>query len=353
MDNVVEALASRVREARAKGHKLRPTGGGTKDFYGERLEGHLLDMKPLSGIVAYEPTELVVTVRAGTPLAELETALRGEHQYLAFEPPHFGATATVGGCVAAGLSGPTRMRTGPLRDFVLGVKVLDGRSDVLSFGGQVMKNVAGYDVSRVMAGSMGTLAVILEVSLKVLPEPPQQSTLVFEMDEATATRRVNEWVGQALPVASSAWRNNRLSLRLAGALPAVDAARAKLGGEMLADLQAGQFWHNLREQTDAFFAGDRPVWRLAVPATTEPLALQGDQLIEWNGAQRWLRSDSPAEVIRDAARRAGGHATLFRSARRAAVFTPLDAVRAKLHRNLKQAFDPHGVFSPGRMYPDL
>jgi glycolate oxidase FAD binding subunit len=353
VDNIVDSLVARVREAAKSGRKLRPTGGGTKDFYGERLQGEPLDMKPLSGIVAYEPTELVVTVRAGTSLAELQTTLRREHQYLAFEPPHFGAGATVGGCVASGLSGPSRMRTGPLRDFVLGVKVLDGRGDVLSFGGQVMKNVAGYDVSRLIAGSLGTLAVILEVSLKVLPEPPAQSTLVFDFDAVTAVRRVNEWIGAALPVASNAWRNGRLWLRLAGAAAAVDAARATLGGETMSPDQAEKLWEGLREQTDPFFAGDRPLWRLAVPATVEPLALQGDQLIEWNGAQRWWRTDRPAQQVRDVARAAGGHATLFRSALREAVFTPPDPVLMKLQRNLKEAFDPHRIFSPGRLYPDL
>jgi glycolate oxidase FAD binding subunit len=355
VDTIVESLVARVRDAGKAGRKLRPTGGGTKDFYGERLEGEPLDMKPLSGIVAYEPTELVVTVRAGTSVAELEKTLRTDHQYLAFEPPHFGASATIGGCVASGLSGPSRMRTGPLRDFVLGVKVLDGRGDVLSFGGQVMKNVAGYDVSRLIAGSLGTLAVILEVSLKVLPEPAAQSTLVFDFDEATAVRRVNEWVGSALPVAANVWRSNRLWLRLAGAPAAVDAARATLGGETLSPDQAAKLWDGLREQTDPFFGGERPLWRLAVPATVEPLALQGDQLIEWNGAQRWWRTENPAQRVREVARGAGGHATLFRSARRdgSPVFTPPDPVRMKLQRNLKDAFDPQRIFSPGRIFPEL
>src|SRR6185295_1861946 len=227
---LIESLQERIRDAASRRSALRLRGGGSKDFYGNAPRGEILDTRGHAGIVDYEPTELVVTARCGTPLSELENLLERNRQCLPFEPPHFAASATLGGCVAAGLSGPRRASAGALRDFVLGVKLIDGRGEALSFGGQVMKNVAGYDVSRLIAGSLGTLGLIAEVAIKVLPEPAEQSTLVFDFDEATAVRRVNEWVGSALPVASNVWRSNRLWLRLAGAQAAVDAARATLGG---------------------------------------------------------------------------------------------------------------------------
>lgn len=355
MEREIEQLAGRVRQAAEKGERLRIRGGGTKDFYGQALEGEVLDTTALSGVVGYEPTELVVTARAGTPLAALEAVLAEQGQMLAFEPPRFGPLATLGGCVACGLSGPRRASAGAVRDFVLGVKVLDGRGEVLSFGGQVMKNVAGYDVSRLMCGALGTLGVILEVSLKVLPLPVAEETLRFAMDQAESLRWLNEWGGKPLPLSGSAWQDGALSLRLSGAAAAVQAARGWLGGEVLAPGLAQDFWAGLREHTAAFFSGPQPLWRLSVPSVAPPLALPGRQLMEWGGALRWLRSDAPAELIRAAAREAGGHATLFRGGDRnaVAVFTPLDPVQWKIHRNLKQAFDPRGILNPGRLYPDL
>ncbi|MBL8394796.1 MAG: glycolate oxidase subunit GlcE, partial [Candidatus Accumulibacter sp.] len=309
----------------------------------------------LRGIVAYEPTELVVTVRAGTPLAELAGTLAGKGQWLAFEPPHCGPAATVGGMLASGLSGPRRQAVGALRDFVLGVKLLDGRGEVLSFGGQVMKNVAGYDVPRLIAGSLGTLGIVLEVSLKVLPQPVAEKSLRFAFDEASALRRLNEWGGRPLPISASAWHDGVLTLRLSGAAAAVAAAQRKLAGDLLDDAEAATFWVSIREQQHAFFAGEEPLWRLGLPSVAEPQGL-GPTLIEWGGAQRWLRGGDAAE-IRAAAAKAGGHATLFRGDDAlkvsVGVFQPLSGSLARIHRNLKQAFDPQGVFNPGRMYPDL
>ena len=205
MDAVLEKLSETVRAAGRSKRALRLRGGGTKDFYGNALEGEVLDTRGYSGIVTYEPSELVITARCGTRLAATESAMRERGQMLAFEPPHFGEGATLGGMVAAGLSGPRRQAAGALRDFVLGVKIMDGRGDVLSFGGQVMKNVAGYDVSRLMAGSLGTLGIILDVSLKALPRPAAEATLRLELPEDKAIEQLNRWGGKPLAIGASAW----------------------------------------------------------------------------------------------------------------------------------------------------
>ncbi|HEY5290802.1 MAG TPA: glycolate oxidase subunit GlcE [Burkholderiales bacterium] len=354
MQEVIEGYADRIRSAAAEKRPLRLRGGGTKDFYGQALEGEVLDTRAYAGIVAYEPTELVITVRCGTPLAELEAALRVEGQHLAFEPPYFGPGATVGGMLAAGLSGPRRACAGAVRDFVLGVRMLDGRGDDLSFGGQVMKNVAGYDVSRPMAGSLGTLGLILEVSLKVPPLPFAEATLKLEMPQDKAIGILNHWGGKPLPISACAWAEGDLAVRLSGAASAVKAAREAIGGESIEPGRAQRFWLAIREQTYPFFSAEKPLWRLSVPSVTPPLALPGEQLIEWGGSLRWLASNADARTIREAAAQAGGHATLFRASDKGAgVFTPLAPALAKIHRNLKQAFDPAGIFNPGRMYPDL
>ncbi|MGH8703293.1 MAG: glycolate oxidase subunit GlcE, partial [Burkholderiales bacterium] len=307
-----------------------------------------------SGIVSYEPTELVVTARCGTSLALLEEALHEKGQFLPFEPPHFGAGASFGGCIAAGLSGPRRASAGALRDFVLGVKIVDGRGRVLSFGGQVMKNVAGYDVSRLMAGSLGTLGVLLEVSLKVLPVPAAETTLHLKCDDSRAIALMNEWAGKPLPITATAFHNGELGVRLSGAPVAVNAAAKRIGGRPVAPAQAERFWTGIREQTDPFFVGSGQLWRLSVKSTTPSLDLPGQQLIEWSGALRWHKSAADAKTIRDAAAHSGGHATLFRGGDGSeSAFHPLPPVLMKLHRNLKQAFDPAGILNPGRLYPDL
>jgi glycolate oxidase FAD binding subunit len=232
--------------------------------------------------------------------------------------------------------------------------LLDGRGQVLSFGGTVMKNVAGYDVARMLAGSLGILGVIVEVSVKVLPVPAAETTLDFEMDETEALARLNQWGGQPLPISASAWAGGELMLRLSGAASAIAAAHASIGGEALDEEKAQVYWRGLREQTDAYFGGDKPLWRLSVPSVAPPLALPGEQLIEWGGAQRWLATNADARTVREAATRAGGHATLFRASDKSAgVFTPLTPVLARIHGNLKQTFDPAGIFNPGRMYADL
>jgi glycolate oxidase FAD binding subunit len=352
------ALAERVRAAAAAGTPLRVRGGGSKDFYGQALTGDILDIAPHSGVTSYEPSELVVTARAGTSLAALEALLAAQGQCLPFEPPHFGgamgAKATVGGMVASGLSGPARASVGAVRDYMLGVVLLNGKGERLVFGGQVMKNVAGYDVSRLMAGSLGTLGVLLEVSLKVLPVAPQEATLVFDLDEAAALRQLNRWGALPLPVNASCWRGGRLWVRLRGAKAAVAAAQTSMGGEVL-DSDAARHWTALCEQTQPFFAlqAGESLWRLSVPDSAAPLNL-GETLVEWGGAQRWLkRPDGDAALVRAAAAQVNGHATLFRSAGKSVpVFSALKPPLDRIHRELKKQFDPAGVFNPGRMFAD-
>ena len=361
MDAALEGLVDRVRAARADKTALDIRGGCTKTFYGGLPRGEPLDLRPLTGISSYEPSELVVTVRGGTPLAELEAALAEKGQCLPFEPPHFAAGGTVGGMVACGLAGPARAAVGGVRDYVLGAKLLDGRGELLSFGGQVMKNVAGYDVSRTLAGSMGILGVICEVSLKVLPVAPATLSLRLEMDAATAIRRLNEWGGQPLPLNASAWWDGTLVLRLSGAAAAVNAAHARIGGEVVDPTLAAGFWAGLRDHRDEFFQGalravegGASLWRLSVPATTPPLDLSGEQLVEWGGAQRWLCTSAPASAMRSAASSVGGHAVLFRANDKSAgAFAPLAPPLERIHRELKRAFDPDGIFNPGRLVPEL
>lgn len=371
-DPALSAIVEQVRAAAAARAPLAIRGGGTKDFYGEPSpRGTLLDTRALAGVSSYEPTELVVTARCGTPLVELESLLATKGQCLPFEPPHFGEArtpvgqrgATVGGMVGAGLAGPARAAAGSVRDFLLGATMLNGRAEVLSFGGQVMKNVAGYDVSRLLAGSLGVLGVILEVSLKVLPVAPATSTLRFEMAEADALTQLARWGGQPLPLNASAWCDGKLVLRLSGAEAAVRAARLSLGGEIVEAGAATSFWDGIRHQDDAFFSRARQaiatgatLWRLSVPQTAPPLGLSGEQMIEWAGGQRWLASALPAAVVHETTAAAGGHATLFRNGAAAApdrVFAPLKPPLDRIHRELKRAFDPEGIFNPGRLYPDL
>jgi glycolate oxidase FAD binding subunit len=342
-------LRNRVRESTAQRAALHIRAGGTKDFYGTATTGEVLDPREYAGIVDYAPTELVVTVRSGTPLAELEAALAAQNQMLPFEPPHFGDGATVGGAVAAGLAGPRRVAAGSVRDFVLGASVINGNGAVLAFGGRVMKNVAGYDMARVLAGSLGTLGVLVDLSLKVLPRPVAERTLHFEIDEAAAIRQLNEWGGQPLPISASAWIDGVMHVRLSGARAAVDAAQARLGGSVVDD--ADRWWADLREQRHAFFAGSGVLWRLAVPPTTPPLRLPAT-LIEWHGGQRWVRAEYAAEAMHGLAAAVGGHATRFRGGNpRIAAFQPLDPVLARLNARLKAEFDPAGIFNPGRLNP--
>ncbi len=339
-------LIAQVQQALATRTPLCLRGGGSKSFYGRPGHGQALELAGHRGIVAYEPAELVVTARAGTPLAEVEALLAANQQMFPFEPPSFSAHATIGGMVAAGLSGPRRPWGGAVRDAVLGVKLLNGRGEVLRLGGQVMKNVAGYDLSRLMAGALGTLGVVLEVSLKVLPRPAEERTLVFELDAATAAARQIEWGRRPLPLSATRYHAGRLDVRLSGSSQGVRAACAALGGEEIDN--AG--WAEVREQRLPCFQAAEPLWRISLPPAAP--ALPEEMLTEWGGALRWLVSTEPAEAIRRRVVALGGHATCFRG-QVDSVFQPLPAPLLALHQRVKQALDPYGLFNPGRLYQSL
>ncbi len=365
MDTALQAIIEQVRTAAASATPLRIRGGGSKDFYGEPAAGELLDSTALSGITSYEPTELVVTVRAGTRLAELEALLAERGQCLPFEPPHFEGGATVGGMVAAGLSGPARASVGAVRDHVLGVTLLNGKAELLTFGGQVMKNVAGYDVSRLMTGAMGTLGLLTEISLKVLPVAPAEATLKFQMGQNQALAQLQRWGGQALPLNASCWVDDggtpTLYLRLRGAVAAVEAACKLMGGERQDNAATAPDWTLCRDQQLPWFLerGARDLWRLSLPQTAPVLDLPETPLIEWHGGLRWLRAAaSEGPRLRTMAAAVGGSATLFIAGdaspqRAVGRFDVLKPPLDRIHARLKKEFDPAGIFNRGRLYPDF
>jgi glycolate oxidase FAD binding subunit len=413
MENSLKTLSDHVRSAGASATPLRIRGGGSKDFYGHALVGDVLETSEHTGIVSYEPSELVITAKAGTPLAEVEAALAEKGQCLAFEPPSFGAGfgagfgldastqptgvapsgklgGTVGGMVAAGLSGPARASVGAVRDYVLGVELLNAQGDALRFGGTVMKNVAGYDVSRLMAGSWGTLGVITEVSLKVLPVTPAEATLVFDMPQAKALEQLNHWGGDPLPLNASCWVKDRfgadlrelLFVRLRGAVAAVQAASAKMraqcGGSVMDNAQAQPDWALCRDLNLPFFAEKMPqwassepksnaentqsglcLWRISLPQTAPPLDLPHAQLIEWHGAQRWLWAGAAdALSIHAAALAANGYATCFiaendHNTLTFGKFSQLSPSVMHVHRQLKAQLDPQGIFNRNRLFSEF
>ncbi len=345
----LEAFTEQITRARETAGALNIVGGGTKSFYGRPAVGEPLATGDFHGIVEYEPAELVVTVLAGTRLDALATALANERQMLAFEPPSFGAASTVGGVVAAGLSGPRRPYAGAVRDSVLGVEIMTADAEVLRFGGQVMKNVAGYDVSRLMAGSLGTLGLLLTLSLKVLPLPEYERTLVWQRRAGEARRLMLDIARKPWPVSAMAYVAGTLRVRLSGSADGVEEAAAALAADAGED---GSFWSELNAQRLGFFDDPAPLWRLSVPPAAERIDLPGAWLCDWGGALRWLKTTEPASVVRAHAQAAGGHASLFRG-HDELPFTPLDKVNSTIHRRLKAAFDPHRIFNPGRLYADL
>jgi len=346
-----EQLQQQVQQAIAGKQPVRITGSGSKAFYGRETEGDVLDISAHQGIINYEPKELVVTVRSGTRLADLNAVLAEQGQMLAFEPPAFGEDATIGGTIACGFSGPRRAAAGSARDFVLGASIINGRAELLHFGGEVMKNVAGYDVSRLMVSAMGTLGVLIDISMKTIPRPFEEITLQRECTYQQAIERMNELAGIDLPVSATFFDGLNLYIRLSGAAPAIKAGEKRIGGER-ADNNA--IWQNIREHSHAFFRQDKALWRLSLPSDAACFELPGKQCIEWGGALRWLVSDADPSQVRSAAERAGGSAILFRGGdRQGEVFHPLTDGMKTIHQNLKRSFDPDGIFNPGRMYREF
>ncbi len=343
-------LQQQITEAFEHNTLLSICGGGSKQFLGNPVAGETLSTSEHKGVINYQPDELVMTVRSGTPLVEIREILSAQQQRLAFEPPSFGDEATIGGTFACGLSGPSRPWAGSARDSLLGCTIINGRGEQLHFGGEVIKNVAGYDASRLMVGAFGTLGLIMDVSFKVLPVPAAEITLGFGVSASQAVASVVAWSQQPLPITAAAWLDGKLLIRLGGAQAAIRAAQLQLGGE---ESNQSRFWQQLREQQLDFFQTEKPLWRLSLPMAAAPLNLAGEQLIEWGGAQRWLLSEEDPQAIRQAATDAGGHATCFRNAQGREIFSPLSKPMLALQQRLKKSFDPKGILNPGRIYAEL
>lgn len=350
MSTFIQQSCRAVKQAMERGTPLRIEGGGSKAFYGRETSGQVLRTGGHRGVVHYEPSELVVTVRAGTVLTELEQELRVHGQMLPFEPPRFAPGATIGGTIASGLAGPRRPYAGAVRDALLGCEIINGFGEALTFGGQVMKNVAGYDISRLMAGALGTLGIVVQASIKLLPLPEVEATRVFELSQAQAVEAMNRWAGLPLPLSGAYHDGESLYVRLSGTSVGVASAAHRLGGEPVED---PNLWSKVRDHTHSFFQDTASLWRVSVPPAAPPLGFPGPALIEWGGALRWLAGTAPAQQIREVAAAAGGHATWFRGHDGNDVFHPLADAKRVLHRNLKRAFDPAGILNPGRLYAGL
>jgi len=351
-NDLSSALQTAVQTAQRDKTPLNLQGGNSKAFYGRLRSGQNLNLNDHRGVINYAPDELVITVRCGTPLARVEALLADKQQMLPFEPPHFGRNATIGGAVACGLSGPARPYRGALRDHLLGCTLINGKGEILKFGGEVMKNVAGYDVSRLMVGAHGTLGLLLEISIKVLPAPKQNLTLCLEQTPAEALQTFSKLAAQPLPLSAASHYQGRSYLRLSGSEAGIQAAQKIIGGEILAEGQA--FWQQEREQQHDFFADvEAPLWRLSQPPATPMLDLP-QQYLSWGGAQRWLRGDHDAAELRKLAQQHGGHAELFRGdSREADSLPPLESGLLKLHQQVKHAFDPQGILNPHRLYQKI
>ncbi|MDH5395266.1 MAG: glycolate oxidase subunit GlcE [Gammaproteobacteria bacterium] len=360
--NRTQELQDRVREAISNKRMLKIVGGNSKHFYGNpdtaAHKTDLLETRIHQGIVSYEPSELVITARAGTPLKEIQQLLAENNQMLPFDPPHFSEHATLGGAIATGLSGSRRPFTGSARDFVLGVKIITGKGEVMSFGGQVMKNVAGYDVSRLMVGALGTLGLLLEISIKVLPLPIKEITQCIAMSQQDALSMMHKLNQTSLPLSALAYENDKLYIRLSGAETAVNSSHKKVGGETL--VHDEKFWQQVNEQSHSFFNNEKPLWRLSVPYIAD-IKLDEEKFIDWAGALYWIHSDKPAGEIQKIAKEQGGSASLFKvsanQSNESSIpgdrFMPLATKIKQLHVNLKTRFDPYGIFNFGRLYSDL
>ncbi len=376
-NDITDQLQQQVEQAVAAEKAITIVGGNSKHFLGfvpqddsagsntdtdnvagtDHVAGNsealTLNTTAHCGIVNYEPTELVVTVRTGTSMQALNQVLQDNGQYLPFEPPVLN-TGTIGGVLATGLSGPSRPFSGAVRDYVLGMRIINGKAECLRFGGEVMKNVAGYDAARLQVGAFGTMGVLLETSMKVLPLPEATETLVHELDTELNNAPLIKLMRQAVPLTAAAVVGNKQYIRLSGSQAAVDAAKKQLGGDVLSGEQGVQFWLSLRDLTHAFFNSDKTLWRVSVPEYADALTVNGDWLYDWAGAQRWLLSHEPAQTIFNAAEQAGGHATRFSAGGDALeIFQPINGGMRVLQQNLRSSFDPQGLFNPNRFHAEF
>lgn len=344
-------IVSQVKEAF---HSKQPQcikAGNSKNFYGREIQGTALSLLNHAGITEYEPSELFITARSGTLLNEIEQIIAAEKQMLPFEPPHFGSTATIGGMIATGLSGPRRVSHGAVRDCILGVEIINGKGEVLKFGGKVMKNVAGYDVSRLMCGAMGTLGVLTSITVRLNPIPVCEHTIAIYMNSHEAILKMNELASSPIPITATFYDGSELYIRISGSLSTIEKCTEMIGGDEID--KADMFWANVREHTHEFFLTELPLWRISVPSCTDTLSIKGTHVMEWNGALRWYATKASADSIRAEAGRAGGHACLFRGINRKDVFHPLTPAIQLINRKLKQTFDPAGILNPGKMYAEI
>ena len=351
MPDCKDDITAKIKTAYQNKQPIQINAGGSKHFYGRNIQGEPLSLLEHNGVIEYEPSELYITARSGTSLLEIEQTISSQNQILPCEPPHFGSTATLGGTIACGLSGPRRVHSGSVRDCVLGAEIINGKGEYLHFGGRVMKNVAGYDVSRLMCGSLGTLGVVMSATLRLLPKPACEQSLAFSLDSQTAITTMNQWANTPLPISACFYDGNELFIRLSGSNTAVKNCKNELGGELINT--ADNFWREIKEHTHSFFSSEKPLWRVSVPPSTETLAISGNCAIEWNGALRWYNSDENEKTIRLEAERVGGHASLFKGNITEQIFHPISEASMKLHKKLKQTLDPASILNPGKMFAEL
>ncbi|MGH1536963.1 MAG: glycolate oxidase subunit GlcE [Gammaproteobacteria bacterium] len=351
MTDCTNDIAAKIQDAFQQKQALHIHAGNTKSFYGRKIQAQPLSMVQHAGVIEYEPSELYITARSGTSLTEIEQTIADQNQMLPCEPPHFGINATLGGMISSGLSGCRRVSAGSVRDCILGTDILNGKGEALHFGGKVMKNVAGYDVSRLMCGALGTLGVILSASIRLLPKPECEHTIALTLDSKTAIAKMNEWANSPIPISATFYDGEMLYIRLSSSLSAVNACKKEIGGEAID--QCDMFWKAIKEHTHDFFNAEKPLWRLSVPPSTETLNIAGENILEWNGSLRWYLSDMDESTIRVEAERVGGHATLFKGDANEQVFHPLSSASMKIHKKLKHVLDPAGILNSGRMFAEL
>ncbi len=345
----IETLCASIREANTTQQALQILSGESKQFYGNKITAKSLDVSSNKGIVDYEPSELFITARNGTSLKEIEAELDANNQILPFEPPHFNTQATLGGTISCGLSGPRRAYASSMRDCVLGVNIVNGKGEYLEFGGQVMKNVAGYDASRLMCGAFGTLGVLTQISLRVSPKPHSEITIAIEINQREALENMNAWTQTQLPISATYFNNKVLYIRIAGLESTTKKAHQEIGGEIIANSE--KFWNDLKNHQTDFFQTEKPLWRIIIPNTTPDLPINGESCLEWNGGLRWIKSNENTQHIINLCKKMKAQATLFKTNSK-----PKDCLASinpniqKLHLNLKTAFDPNRILNPGRMY---